>query len=67
LDIAEAIEQHQSASYVELMGVSHIKVRVAVWEMRDGRCEHQAYSVGNTHGARIGEIGAPTWVEGWIA
>lgn len=44
-----------------------VKVRVAVWEMRDGRCEHKQYNVGSTTRAKIGETGDKDWVEAWIA
>lgn len=65
---ADAIEQHRELSVDSLMRVGRKKVRVAVWEIREGRCEHKSYSVGNTMKARIGEIGAAEgWVEGWIA
>ena len=53
-----------AASVMKQMGV---KVRVAVWEMRDGRCEHKQYNVGSTTRAKIGETGDKEWVEAWIA
>jgi hypothetical protein len=49
------------------MRVSGKVVRVAVWEMRENRCEHKQYAVGNVHRAKIGEIGEESWVEAWIA
>jgi len=53
-----------AASIMKQMGV---KVRVAVWEMRDNRCEHKQYQIGTTTRARIGNIGDTEWVEAWIA
>ena len=62
-----AIRQHHGLDHESLMRVSGKVVRVAVWHMVDNRCEHKAYNVGNVHRARIGEIGAQEWIEGWIA
>jgi len=53
-----------AASLMKQMGV---RVRLAVWEMRDGRCEHKQYAVGTTIRAKIGEIGDKEWLEAWIA
>jgi len=66
-DAADAIEKHGGLTYESLMRVQGKKVRVAIWEMRDNRCEHKQYAVGNVHNARIGKIGDAEWVEGWIA
>jgi len=62
-----AIKQHHGLDHESLMRVSGKVVRVAVWEMRENRCEHKQYAVGNVHRAKIGEIGEESWVEAWIA
>lgn len=64
---ADAIARHGELTYQSLMRIQDVKVRVAVWEMRDNRCEHKQYNVGNVQRARIGEIGDTEWYEAWIA
>jgi len=66
-DAIQAIKEHHGLNYESLMRVKEAKVRVAVWEMRDNRCEHKQYQVGNVQRAKIGEIGEPEWIEAWIA
>jgi len=75
--LADAIEQEyptagtfQSATgglAVAIMRQLGVKVRVAVWHVLNGRCEHKQYTIGTTVRAKIGEIGNPEWVEAWIA
>ena len=67
-ELAEAFERYPQDSIREgVMKVRGEKVRVAEWHMVDHRCQHKQYAEGNVRTARIGEIGAPTWIEGWIA
>jgi homogentisate 1,2-dioxygenase len=67
-DAIAAIEKHGELTYESLMRVRDVKVRVAEWEMRENRCEHKQYAVGNVKRARIGEIGDSNgWLEAWIA
>ena len=75
--LADALETHyakagafQSATgtlAVAIMKALNVKVRVAEWEVVDGRCEHKRYTIGSTTRARHGEIGDETWLEAWIA
>jgi len=66
-DAIAAIERHHELTFDSLMRVQGKRVRVAIWHMVENRCEHKEYTVGNTQRARIGNIGDPEWVEGWIA
>jgi hypothetical protein len=52
---------------VAIMRKLGVKVRVAVWHVLDGRCEHKQYTVGTTTRAKIGAIGDREWIEAWIA
>ena len=75
--LADSIEQEYSAAgnfqsstgqlAVAIMRKLGVKVRVALWHVVEGRCEHKQYAIGNTVRARIGEIGEETWIESWIA
>ena len=75
--LADAIEQEyskagtfQSATgtlAVAIMRKLGVKVRVALWHVVDGRCDHKQYNVGTTTRAKIGESGDKEWIEAWIA
>ena len=75
--LADSIEQEyasagsfQSANgslAVAIMRKLGVKVRLAIWHMVAGRCEHKQYVIGTTTRARIGQIGDETWIETWIA
>src|SRR3990172_13260975 len=63
--LADALEHnppHKAGSFqsangalaVSIMTQLGVKVRIAEWEIRDGRCEHKQYRVGSTTRARIG-------------
>lgn len=76
--LADSIEQEyskagsfQSATgtlAVAIMRKLGVKVRVALWHIVDGRCQHKEYNVGSTVRAKIGESGqGREWIEAWIA
>ena len=75
--LADAIEQEyakagpfQSSTgtlAVAIMRKLGVKVRVALWHIVDGRCEHKQYNVGTTTRAKIGTSGDKEWIEAWIA
>ena len=75
--LADAIEHElpragtfQSATgtlAVAIMRQLGVRVRVALWHMVNGRCEHKQYTIGTTTRAKIGNIGDSEWIEAWIA
>lgn len=68
-ELAEAFERYPQDSIREgVMKVRGEKVRVAEWYIdAEHRCQHKQYAEGNVRRAKIGQIGDPTWIEGWIA
>ena len=75
--LCDAIEKHSNGYPVDLSAIMKaygVKLRVALWEVRDGRCFHAEvgertlYEVGNTKMAEIKDVDTDgRWISAWIA